>query len=563
MLSHEPGTSGQEARPADLADASVAIVRRWLAAARMRRPTRAPSASPGCSATPRGWTSRSGSSTTWSGRRTCGSPGRNLERLSHAIPPLPALVHAGAIRIGGAVAPGLPWPVVPIAASGARRMVGHLVVDATPERSAGRCRSCAGRGIRLNINLLGEAVLGDGEAMRRLDGTRELLGRADVDYVSIKVSDVASQLLDVGLRRHGRHRGRAARAAVRVRRGIHDGEVHQPRHGGVPRSRPDDRGVPAAARAPRAREPRGGHRAAGVPPGRRRRARAAHRVGDRAAAPRRRGDQGAGRQGRQPRDGARRRHRCTTGRSPPTPPRSRPTRTTSACSRGRSPRAHRRRADRGRGPQPVRPRLRAAAREAAPRRARGSTSRCCSAWRPGRRRRSSATSAGCCCTRRSCSRSEFDSAISYLIRRLEENASPENFMSAVFELDEPSASSTREEQRFLDVARRARRQRCRAPNRRAAADSRRAEQLRERARHRPLDRGQPRVGLADARAQPRLAARARHARASPEVDRSERPGAAHPQHRDGRGRLGRAARRDARPHPARRRRRARARSAAG
>ena len=48
--------------------------------------------------------------------------------------------------------------------------------------------------IRLNINLLGEAVLGNDESDRRLRGTRELLGRADVDYVSIKVSSVAAQL---------------------------------------------------------------------------------------------------------------------------------------------------------------------------------------------------------------------------------------------------------------------------------------------------------------------------------------------------------------------------------
>src|SRR5206468_1849568 len=49
-------------------------------------------------------------------------------------------------------------------------------------------------GNRLNLNLLGEAVLGEKEAARRLAGTRELLARDDVDYVSIKVSSVVSQL---------------------------------------------------------------------------------------------------------------------------------------------------------------------------------------------------------------------------------------------------------------------------------------------------------------------------------------------------------------------------------
>uniref|UniRef100_UPI00286C16D1 proline dehydrogenase family protein n=1 Tax=Salinibacterium sp. TaxID=1915057 RepID=UPI00286C16D1 len=44
---------------------------------------------------------------------------------------------------------------------------------------------------------------------------------------------------------------------------------------------------------------------------------------------------------------------------------------------------------------------------------------------------------------------EFDSAISYLIRRLEENASTENFMSGVFELAANPHVFEREEQRFL------------------------------------------------------------------------------------------------------------------
>jgi RHH-type proline utilization regulon transcriptional repressor/proline dehydrogenase/delta 1-pyrroline-5-carboxylate dehydrogenase len=42
--------------------------------------------------------------------------------------------------------------------------------------------------VKLNINLLGEAVLGEAEAGRRLDDITELLGRPDVDYVSVKVS---------------------------------------------------------------------------------------------------------------------------------------------------------------------------------------------------------------------------------------------------------------------------------------------------------------------------------------------------------------------------------------
>ena len=49
-------------------------------------------------------------------------------------------------------------------------------------------------GAKLNLNLLGEAVLGEQEALRRLDGIHELIRRPDVDYVSVKVSAIASHI---------------------------------------------------------------------------------------------------------------------------------------------------------------------------------------------------------------------------------------------------------------------------------------------------------------------------------------------------------------------------------
>ncbi|WP_040167168.1 bifunctional proline dehydrogenase/L-glutamate gamma-semialdehyde dehydrogenase [Microbacterium gorillae] len=106
---------------------------------------------------------------------------------------LPAYLR-GAIGLGGAMAPAFPWAVIPIARRVLRQMVGHLVLDATPAKlGAGIAKLRAG-GHRLNLNLLGEAVLGEDEAERRLEGTRKFLARDDVDYVSIKVSAVVSQL---------------------------------------------------------------------------------------------------------------------------------------------------------------------------------------------------------------------------------------------------------------------------------------------------------------------------------------------------------------------------------
>ncbi|WP_136057467.1 bifunctional proline dehydrogenase/L-glutamate gamma-semialdehyde dehydrogenase [Microbacterium sp. K24] len=120
--------------------------------------------------------------------------GRKLAEISEMTPTLlPGYLRA-AIKTGGFWAPKLPGIVVPISRRVLRAMVGHLVLDATPSKLGPAIAKLRKTGNRLNLNLLGEAVLGEREAGRRLQGTRDFLARNDVDYVSIKVSSVVSQL---------------------------------------------------------------------------------------------------------------------------------------------------------------------------------------------------------------------------------------------------------------------------------------------------------------------------------------------------------------------------------
>nr|WP_314844432.1 bifunctional proline dehydrogenase/L-glutamate gamma-semialdehyde dehydrogenase [uncultured Microbacterium sp.] len=120
--------------------------------------------------------------------------GRKLAEISDITPSLlPGYLRA-AIRTGGFWAPKLPGVVVPISRRVLRAMVGHLVLDATPSKLGPAIAKLRKSGNRLNLNLLGEAVLGEREADRRLQGTYDFLARNDVDYVSIKVSSVVSQL---------------------------------------------------------------------------------------------------------------------------------------------------------------------------------------------------------------------------------------------------------------------------------------------------------------------------------------------------------------------------------
>ena len=69
----------------------------------------------------------------------------------------------------------------------------------------------AAEGARLNINVLGEAVLGEDEATHRLDRVIEMLTRPEVTYISVKISAIAAQLSTFD------HAGSVLRVAERLR----------------------------------------------------------------------------------------------------------------------------------------------------------------------------------------------------------------------------------------------------------------------------------------------------------------------------------------------------------
>lgn len=117
---------------------------------------------------------------------------RNLAKLAPKVPAFLPWYMRSAVAIGGTMAPVMPQVVIPIARRVLREMVGHLIVDATDAKLGPAIAKIRKDGIKLNVNLLGEAVLGEHEASRRLEGTHTLLARPDVDYVSIKVSSTVA-----------------------------------------------------------------------------------------------------------------------------------------------------------------------------------------------------------------------------------------------------------------------------------------------------------------------------------------------------------------------------------
>ena len=107
---------------------------------------------------------------------------RNVEFLPPYLS-LPAVM-------GGKLAPAVPQIAANVAEKLFAALVGDLVLDVTPENLGPAIAKLRADGSRLNLNLLGEAVLGNEEAARRMAATRELIARDDVDYVSLKVSSV-------------------------------------------------------------------------------------------------------------------------------------------------------------------------------------------------------------------------------------------------------------------------------------------------------------------------------------------------------------------------------------
>jgi len=119
---------------------------------------------------------------------------RNLRAIGMTPPAFLSWPLATLVKLGAFFAPIFPGIVVPIARRAFRMIIGHLIIDAKPESLGRSIQKLRKRGDTLNINLLGEAVLGHEEAAKRLHGVTELVRRPDVNYVSVKVSAVVAQL---------------------------------------------------------------------------------------------------------------------------------------------------------------------------------------------------------------------------------------------------------------------------------------------------------------------------------------------------------------------------------
>ncbi|MFC3299543.1 aldehyde dehydrogenase family protein [Arthrobacter agilis] len=178
--------------PAALPEESIALVRRWLTEASKVPVDASAQQLAGVLKDPNGLAFTVGFVDGVIRPEDLSVAARNLGAIAPMVPGFLPWYMRAAVKVGAAVAPVLPQVVIPIARRVLREMVGHLIIDASDAKLGRSIAKIKREGIHLNVNLLGEAVLGDREAERRLEGTVRLLERPDVDYVSIKVSSTVA-----------------------------------------------------------------------------------------------------------------------------------------------------------------------------------------------------------------------------------------------------------------------------------------------------------------------------------------------------------------------------------
>jgi RHH-type transcriptional regulator, proline utilization regulon repressor / proline dehydrogenase / delta 1-pyrroline-5-carboxylate dehydrogenase len=93
----------------------------------------------------------------------------------------------------------LPKPVVAAVHQRVRALSKDLILAAESEKLAKHLGKRTEKGLALNINVLGEAVLGDHEAELRFQSILEMMRRPEVNYISVKLSSIVAQLVIIDI----------------------------------------------------------------------------------------------------------------------------------------------------------------------------------------------------------------------------------------------------------------------------------------------------------------------------------------------------------------------------
>jgi RHH-type proline utilization regulon transcriptional repressor/proline dehydrogenase/delta 1-pyrroline-5-carboxylate dehydrogenase len=101
------------------------------------------------------------------------------------------------LKFIAAISRALPKPVLFAVHTQVKLLSKGIILPAESKKLSRQIKRRAKKGIKLNINVLGEAVLGEDEANERFERVMQMMQRPEVDYVSVKLSSVASQIISL------------------------------------------------------------------------------------------------------------------------------------------------------------------------------------------------------------------------------------------------------------------------------------------------------------------------------------------------------------------------------
>lgn len=114
------------------------------------------------------------------------------------------------IKLAALVSYAIPNTVMRIVHQRVRRAANGIILPAESALLREHIQHRNMENVQLNINLLGEAVLGEHEANQRLNSIIELVQRPEVNYASVKISSIVSQLITID------HVGSVQRAGLQL-----------------------------------------------------------------------------------------------------------------------------------------------------------------------------------------------------------------------------------------------------------------------------------------------------------------------------------------------------------
>ena len=167
------------------------------------------------------------------------SPYRVADQLTHVldvqgVPRFFSPLERAALKGFQSFGSYLPGVAVPLVKEYMQRETANVILPADRELLARHLQQRSDEGVRMNVNVLGEALLGEREAEHRLKRYLEALQRPEIEVISVKISTIFSQIWPLARRALDRSPGRSLRVAVSRR---HEEPVPPCRRAGGPQVR--------------------------------------------------------------------------------------------------------------------------------------------------------------------------------------------------------------------------------------------------------------------------------------------------------------------------------------